>query len=63
MQSGCNDRTTTATNKKPDTSVKQTWAMLGFIKADSVNPVLITGTNSFKDPIIAGLKNCNTNPR
>ncbi len=25
--------------------------MLGFIKADSVNPVLVTGTNNFKDPI------------
>ncbi|MEJ7827945.1 MAG: glycoside hydrolase family 130 protein, partial [Segetibacter sp.] len=53
MQSGCNDLTTTATNNKPDTSEKQKqpWAMLGFIKADSVNPVLVTGNNSFKDPI------------
>jgi predicted GH43/DUF377 family glycosyl hydrolase len=53
MQSGCNDFTSTATNNKPDTSEKQKqpWAMLGFIKADSVNPVLVTGNNSFKDPI------------
>ncbi len=27
------------------------WAMLDFIKADSVNPVLIPGTSLFKDPI------------
>jgi beta-1,2-mannosidase len=27
------------------------WAMLPFVKVDSVNPVLLPGDNSFKDPI------------
>ncbi|MES2373910.1 MAG: glycoside hydrolase family 130 protein [Bacteroidota bacterium] len=27
------------------------WAMLGFVKNDSVNPVLSAGTNTFMDPI------------
>ncbi|MBY0480917.1 MAG: glycoside hydrolase family 130 protein [Chitinophagaceae bacterium] len=27
------------------------WALINFVKVDSINPVLIPGTNQFKDPI------------
>lgn len=36
-----------ATNSKDSTS----WALLGFEKADSINPILAPGKNSFIDPI------------
>ncbi len=51
--SGCNNSPTSVTNNQLDTTAtqKHPWAMLGFIKADSVNPVLASGTNSFIDPI------------
>lgn len=50
---GLYNSSTPATDNQPGTSAKQKhdWAMLGFIKADSVNPVLTPGTNSFIDPI------------
>ncbi|MCX6205630.1 MAG: glycoside hydrolase family 130 protein [Bacteroidetes bacterium] len=37
--------------KESTTDSSNNWAMLGFEKADSVNPVLVPGTNTFVDPI------------
>lgn len=42
-----------ATKKQVDQAEARdtSWAMLPFVKVDSVNPVLLPGDNSFKDPI------------
>ena len=37
--------------KQSATDSSNSWAMLGFEKVDSVNPVLVPGTNTFVDPI------------
>lgn len=45
--SACNNSTVQINTKDTTNS----WAMLDFIKVDSVNPVLIPGSNQFVDPI------------
>lgn len=39
------------TSSEPSTANDSSWAMLSFIKTDSVNPILLPGTNSFSCPI------------
>jgi predicted GH43/DUF377 family glycosyl hydrolase len=45
--SACNNATVELSSKDST----ENWALLDFVKADSVNPVLIPGTNQFIDPI------------
>jgi beta-1,2-mannosidase len=45
----------TSSDQKPDATVQESdsaWAMLPFVKVDSVNPVLTPGNLTFKDPIL-----------
>lgn len=48
---GCNESNQNNSANKTDSAKNTDWALLNFIKADNVNPVLTPGTNSFKDPI------------
>ena len=41
----------TGSNNVAEKDSTENWAMLDFVKADSVNPVLIPGANQFLDPI------------
>lgn len=41
----------TGSNKVAEKDSTGNWAMLDFVKADSVNPVLVPGANQFVDPI------------
>ncbi len=49
------EKNTTQTTNKDSALIKDSstnWALLGFVKVDSANPILTPGTNSFIDPII-----------
>ncbi len=52
----CHNNSTTASNTSTTVlkdSIENTdWALLPFVKIDSVNPIMAPGTNSFIDPIL-----------
>lgn len=47
----CNDQTQNSSINNPEKNADSSWALIPFVKIDSVNPVLIPGNNFFECPI------------